>query len=65
VGLAGCSLARHWRAQTGPAARFLHSARRASELESWRPLVGRILIGVVIGVILMIWLLVSCASAIF
>lgn len=27
--------------------------------------VGRILIGVVIGIVLMIWLLVSCAQAIF
>jgi hypothetical protein len=32
---------------------------------SWRPLVGRILIGVIIGIILMIWLLVSCVSWVF
>jgi hypothetical protein len=32
---------------------------------TWRPVVGKILIGVIIGVILMIWLLVSCVSAIF
>jgi hypothetical protein len=31
----------------------------------WRPLVGKILIGVVIGIILMIWLLASCVGAIF
>jgi hypothetical protein len=30
-----------------------------------RPLVGKILIGVIIGVILMIWLLASCVGAIF
>jgi hypothetical protein len=29
------------------------------------PVVGRILIGVVLGIILMIWLLVSCVGAIF
>jgi hypothetical protein len=28
-------------------------------------LVGRILLGVVIGVVLVIWLLVSCISAVF
>jgi hypothetical protein len=32
---------------------------------SWRPFVGKILIGVVIGIILMIWLLASCVSWVF
>jgi hypothetical protein len=31
---------------------------------SWRPVVGKILIGVIIGVILMIWLLVSCLTSV-
>jgi hypothetical protein len=43
----------------------VHLARRASEQERWRPLVGKILIGVIIGIILMIWLLASCVGAIF
>jgi hypothetical protein len=43
----------------------VHLARRASELELRRPLVGKILIGVIIGIILMIWLLASCVGAIF
>jgi hypothetical protein len=44
---------------------FLHFARRAGKHEHWRPHVGKILIGVIIGVILMIWLLASCVGAIF
>jgi hypothetical protein len=43
----------------------VHRARRASEHEPWRPLVGKILIGVIIGIILMIWLLASCVGTIF
>jgi hypothetical protein len=29
----------------------------------WRPLVGKILLGVLIGIILVIWLLVACVDA--
>jgi hypothetical protein len=36
-----------------------------ANLHRWRPHVGRILIGVVIGIILVIWLLASCVGAIF
>ncbi|HEY7847906.1 MAG TPA: hypothetical protein VIC83_06930 [Candidatus Limnocylindria bacterium] len=31
----------------------------------WRARMGRILLGVIIGVILVIWLLVACVSALF
>jgi len=34
-------------------------------MQEGRPPLGKILIGVVIGVILMIWLLVSCVGNIF
>jgi hypothetical protein len=40
--------------------------RRATASSSYREAsVGKILIGVIIGVVLVIWLLVSCVSAIF
>jgi hypothetical protein len=31
----------------------------------WRALVGKILIGVIIGIILVIWLLAACVNALF
>jgi hypothetical protein len=31
----------------------------------WRALVGKILLGVIIGIILVVWLLASCVGALF
>jgi hypothetical protein len=31
----------------------------------WRALVGKILLGVIIGIILVVWLLASCVGAVF
>ena len=63
-GLAACSLARPHCG--GPAYRHASCNLPAEQAKrSWRPVVGKILIGVIIGVILMIWLLVSCVSAVF
>lgn len=48
--------------QPMPAASALLLARH---IVTWRNRMGRILLGVVIGIILVIWLLASCIGAIF
>jgi hypothetical protein len=42
----------------------LHPASKQPSAD-WRALVGKILLGVIIGVILVIWLLVACVQALF
>jgi hypothetical protein len=43
----------------------LHPPASEQPSADWRAVMGKILLGVVIGIILVMWLLVSCMQALF